>query len=86
MYLYCRSSVDIAYEVLQNKTISTNPLNLARNINNARSGLIPKHPMVVDFEFHINSIPQHFLVQDIKVIIMIKTYIGYITIFICIAI
>ena len=84
--MYCRGSVDIAYEVLTNKTISTNAINLARNNNNERFGLIPKHQMVVDFEFQIDRIPDNYLVQDIKVIITIKTYIGYITIFICIAV
>ena len=52
---------------MKKNNVTINPTYLARNINNARAGLIPKHPTSLEFELQHDSIQPNFLVADIKV-------------------
>ena len=68
---------------MEHCNVTINPTCLARTINNARAGRIPKHPTSLEFELQHDSIQPNFLVADIKVnkkyiiIVICNLYIYY---------
>ena len=52
---------------MKNSNINVNPIYIARNLNNARSGLIPKHPTNLEFHIDMSAIEKSYIVIDCKV-------------------
>ena len=66
----CISGVDIALTLMKNSNINVNPIYIARNLKNARSGLIPKHRTYLEFHIDMSAIEKSYII-DCKVDIII---------------